>query len=212
MRGVIPDLESPLPLGTLMPGIYQADDFAQRFTSGLDVVLAPILSTLDNLSAYFDPRTAPPDFLQYVSGWVGIYLQESWSIERRRDVVRGAVGIHRWRGTAGGIRDTVATVLDVPVEVLENGGAAWSQRPGADLPGRPEPELVVRVDLPDISDLELRRLDALVNLVKPAHMPHRIVVGGVDSGHPALAGGEADPARDGPQHPGGQADPGAGVE
>lgn len=212
MRGLIPDLESPQPLGAMVPGIYQADDFAQRFLSGLDGVLAPILSTLDNLSAYFDPRTAPEDFLQYVSEWVGIYLQESWSIERRRDVVRRAVDIHRRRGTPGGIRDTVAMVLDVPVEVLENGGATWSQRPGADLPGRPQPELVVRVDLAEISDLELRRLDALVNLVKPAHMPHRIVVGRVEVGHSAQASGYAEPAGGGLQRPGDQADPGAGEE
>jgi phage tail-like protein len=207
VRGTIPDLESPQPLGAMVPGIYQADSFAQRFTSGLDAVLAPVLCTLDNLSAYFDPRTAPEDFLQYLSGWVGIHLQESWSIDRRRDVVRRAVEIHRWRGTAGGIRDTVAMVLDVPVEVIENGGATWSQRPGGELPGRPEPELVIRVDLPEISDLERRRLDALVSLVKPAHMPHRIVVGRVSA-----AQVEAEPDRNGSQPPGGDPDPGSSVE
>ena len=181
MRGLIPDLDSPQPLGAMLPGIYQADDFAQRFTEGLDDVLAPILSTLDNLSAYFDPRTAPEDFLEYLATWVGIYLQGSWSLERRREVVRGAVGIHRHRGTARGIRAAVATVLDAAVEVRESGAVAWSRRPGADLPGSPDPELVVRVDLPELSALEMRRLDELVSLVKPAHVPHRIEVGTVAS-------------------------------
>lgn len=179
MRGMIPDLESPQPLGAMLPGIYQADDFAQRFTSGLDSVLAPILSTLDNLPAYFDPRTAPEDFLAFLSEWVGIYVQDSWSLDRRRDVVRGAVEIHRWRATARGIRDTVALVLDAPAEVIESGGASWSQRPGSALPGDAAPQLVVRVDLPELSDLERRRLDALIGLVKPAHVPHRIELGSV---------------------------------
>jgi len=192
MRGLVPDLESPQPLGAMLPGIYQADDFAQRFTSGLDAVLAPILSTLDNLPAYFDPRTAPEDFVEFLATWVGIYLQESWSLDRRKEVVRGAVQIHRGRATKGGIRDTVAMVLDAPVEVIESGGAVWSQRPGADLPGSAQLELVVRVDLPEISDLEMRRLDDLVKLVKPAHVPHRIELGRVRGSEPAPV--EAGPA------------------
>lgn len=192
MRGLIPGLESPQPLGAMLPGIYQGDDFAQRFTAGLDDVLAPILSTLDNLAAYFDPRTAPEDFLEFMSTWVGIYLQESWSLDRRRDVVQAAVGIHRGRATAGGIRETVAMVLDAPVEVIDSGGTAWSQRPGGQLPGSAELELVIRVDLPELSDLEMRRLDSLVALVKPAHVPHRIELGRVRDSSPAAPEGPAD--------------------
>lgn len=188
MRGLIPDLESPLPLGAMLPGVYQADDFAQRFTAGLDDVLAPILSTLDNLAAYVDPRTAPADFLEYLATWVGIYLQESWSLDRRRDVVRAAVGIHRRRATARGIREAVSLVLDAPVEVVESGAAAWSQRPGGPLPGSAAPELVVRVGLPELSALEMRRLDALVALVKPAHVPHRIELGSVPVSSPSQTG------------------------
>lgn len=193
MRGLIPDLESPQPLGSMLPGLYQGDDFAQRFTSGLDTGLAPILSTLDNLPAYFDPRTAPEDFLSFLSEWVGIYLQESWSLDRRREVVRGAVDIHRWRATARGIRDTVTLVLDAPVEVIDSGGAVWSQRPGAELPGRAEPEMVIRIDLPELSELEMRRLDALIGLVKPAHVPHRVELGTVHADAAATIEGP-DPA------------------
>lgn len=179
MRGHIPGLETPHRLGAMLPGVYQGDDFAQRFTSGLDEVLAPVQCTLDNIDAYFDPRTAPEDFLEFLSWWVGITLEQSWSVQRRRQVLLRAVEIHRRRATAGGVRDAVALVLDAPVEVEENGSAAWSQRPGSDLPGRPEPELVVRIDLPELTPLEMRRVQALVARVKPAHMPHRIELGRV---------------------------------
>ena len=199
MRGHVPGLDTPMPLGSMLPGIYQGDDFAQRFTSGLDAVLAPVLCTLDNLAAYFDPRTAPADYLEFIAGWVGIQLEQSWSVQRRREVLLQAVEIHRWRATARGIRDAVGLVLDAPVEVEENGAAQWSQIPGSELPGRPEPELVVRIDLPELSALEMRRVDALVARVKPAHVPHRVELGRVrrddpsvtpDAGSPGPAGGE----------------------
>lgn len=191
MRGHIPGLETPHPLGAMLPGVYQGDDFAQRFTSGLDEVLAPVQCTLDNLAAYFDPRTAPEDFLAFLSWWVAIYMEQSWSVPRRRQVLLRAVEIHRRRATAGGVRDAVALVLDAPVEVQENGAAAWSQRPGSDLPGRPEPELVVRIDLPELSPLEMRRVQALVARVKPAHVPHRIELGPVGPPGSTAASDEA---------------------
>jgi phage tail-like protein len=189
VRGLVEELETPQPLGAMLPGVYQADDFAQRFTSGLDEVLAPVLSTLDNLAAYFDPRTAPGDFLEFLASWVGIYLQPSWTEQRRRQVILGAVDIHRRRATVGGIRDAVSLILDARVEIVESGASAWSQAPGAELPGRARPELVIRVDVPEISDLEMRRLDGLIALVKPAHVPHRIELGRV----PASGGTESEP-------------------
>ncbi len=182
MRGLIPGLPTPYPLGQMLPAIYHGDDFAQRFTAGLDEELAPVLATLANLSAYFDPRTAPEDFLEYLAEWLGIRLEPSWSMQRRRQVLLRAVDIHMFRGTATGIREAVSLVLDAPVEVIENGAATWSQAPGSDLPGTVEPDLVVRIDVGELSDLERRRIEALVASVKPAHVPHRIELGPVRSG------------------------------
>lgn len=174
MRGNIAGLRSPHGMGAMLPGVYQTDDLAQRFTGGLDEVIAPVLSTLDNLVAYFDPRTAPEDFLEYLSGWVGIEFEESWSRTRRRDVLLQAVALHRRRGTAAGIRDAVSLVTRAPVEVVENGAAAWSQTPVSDIPGEPRASLLVRIHVDGMSDLDRRRVDALVSAVKPAHVPHRI--------------------------------------
>lgn len=180
MRGYVEGLESPHPIGAMLPGIYQGDDFAQRFTAGLDDVIAPILCTLDNLAAYFDPSTAPDDFVEFLSLWVGIEFEASWSMSRRREVIAHAVDLHRRRGTVRGIREAVALVTNAAVEVGENGGSRWSRAPGADLPGEPTPHLVVRIAAQSLSDLEMRRVDALVAAVKPAHVPHTIELGPVE--------------------------------
>src|SRR5918997_2793201 len=110
MRGLIADMDSPHPIGMRLPGLYVDDDFTQRFVSAFDQALAPIFATLDCLPAYLDPRLAPEDFLDWLAGWVGLPLDESWTLERRRELVSRAVELHRWRGTRRGIAEHVALV------------------------------------------------------------------------------------------------------
>ena len=207
MRGTVDELISPHPLGAMLPGVYQGDDFAQRFTAGLDDVIAPVLSTLDNLAAYFDPATAPDDFLDFLSRWVGIDFEASWSMSRRRQVIAHAVDLHRRRGTSRGIREAVALVTDAAVEVVENGGSSWSQAPGSRLPGDPTPHLVVRIDADELSDLDRRRIDALVGAVKPAFVPHEIELGPIETSDDPGQGGPDDLQTRGRSSPAGGADP-----
>ena len=69
MRGAVPGLPTPHPIGLALPALYLDDGFTQRFTAGLDEVLAPVLLTLDCLDAYLDLELAPPDFLDWLAGY-----------------------------------------------------------------------------------------------------------------------------------------------
>ena len=176
MRGSIPGLTSPHPLGPRLPAVYQEDQFAQALLDGLDEVLAPIISTLDNLEAYLDPSLAPDDFLGWLGNWVGIAIDESWDMERRREVVARAVEMYQLRGTAAGLGQQVEIHTGGTVEIVENGGTAWSIDPGGELPGSPKPLVVVRVHVDDPKALDPLRIDALVAAAKPAHVEHRIEI------------------------------------
>lgn len=101
-RGAVPGLPSPHPIGEWLPALYAEDDFAQRFTAGLDTVLAPVFATLDNLPAYFQPRLAPADFLGWLASWVAVEADPAWPEEVRRSVVERAVELHRWRAPGAG--------------------------------------------------------------------------------------------------------------
>ena len=61
---------------------------------------------------------------------------------------------------------------------IESGGAAHSVRARQPLPGTDRPELLVRLRVPNSAEFDVRRLDALVEMVKPAHVPHRVEVTG----------------------------------
>jgi len=174
MRGLVDGLRSPHPLGVALPAIYIEDDFTQRMLDGLDQVLAPIFSTLDNFEAYLDPWTTPGDFLLWLAGWVGIVIDEKWDDARRREVVARAVDLYRMRGTAVGLAGQVEIQTGGAVEIIENGATGWSVDAGGELPGSRDPLVVVRVTIPDPKSVDAVRLDALVAAAKPAHVLHRI--------------------------------------
>jgi phage tail-like protein len=176
MRGLIPGLASPYPVGDSLPGLYRDDLFTQRLCAALDEVLAPIVTTLDCLPSYFDPATSPDDMLGWLSGWLGIVLDSHQSAERQREFVRTGVELLRWRGTARGVRAAVDALFDGPIEVTESGGSTFSTAAGTALPGSDDPELVVRLGVLEPDAFDVRRLEALVSLVKPAHIPHRVEV------------------------------------
>lgn len=176
MRGAIPGLATPHPLGLAMPGIYHDDDFCQRFLAGLDEVLAPVFCTLDNLHAYFDPRVAPDDFVAWLATWVGIILDENWGIERQRSLIAQAAELYRWRGTKRGLASHVAVYTGVEPEIVDSGGCAWSPVPGGEPPGTWPPRITVRVRVPDPTAGDERRIEAIVAAAKPAHVAHEIEV------------------------------------
>lgn len=176
MRGLIEDLASPVPVVEQLPGLLQEDAFTQRFANGFDAVMAPILLTLDNLEAYFDPATAPPDFVGWLAEWVGVALDENWPPERQRALVAGAVDLFNWRGTVGGLSAHVALYAGSEPEIEDSGGSTWSETPNSPLPGEDQPRLVVRVRDAASHSLDLKRLDRIVSVSKPAHIPHRVEV------------------------------------
>ncbi|GAB3467782.1 phage tail protein [Actinophytocola sediminis] len=166
MRGALPELPSRYPLGAMLPAMYAADDFALRFTTGLDAVLSALLSTMDNLPAYLDPGLAPADFLDWLASWVSAELDPAWPLSLRRAVVRRAVALHRLRGTALGLVARVELSLGVAAEVVDGGGARWSATPDTALPATPADRVVVRVRGP----VDRERVEAVVASVCPVHI------------------------------------------
>lgn len=182
---MVEDLRSRTPLLAQLPAVYQEEEFVHRFVAAFDDALAPVLLTLDTLQDYIDPRLCPPDFLAWVAEWLGIAVDEAWPVDQRREIVMGAAVMHRRRGTLPGVADAVRLSLglgaatsadDDVVQVSDTGGTTWSAAPGSPMPGTALAELTVRVTVPDPDVLDRRRLDRVVAAVKPAHVPHTVVV------------------------------------
>ncbi|MGH9023264.1 MAG: phage tail protein [Acidimicrobiia bacterium] len=174
MRSGVEGLVSPRPLGRELPGLYQDDELAQRLTGALDEVLAPVFWALESFDAYLDPELAPPDFLDWLAGWVGIALDENWPLERQRELVGRAGRLYSRRGTVRAVIELVELYVGVAPEVIESGGVTWSVEPGSELPGEPVSRLLVR--LPSGTDVDVRRLESLLADARPAHVPFQLEV------------------------------------
>lgn len=174
-RAAIPGLPTPHPIGEQLPALYADDALAQRFTAGLDTVLAPVFATLDNLPAYFDPRLAPADFVDWLATWVGVEPGRMPE-ELRRTLVARAVELHRWRGTRRGLAERLRLCLGVRAEIVDGGGVTWSTTPGAELPPEPSGELLVRVRPAEGRPVDEREVLDLVTASCPVHLSCRVEI------------------------------------
>ncbi|MFH9354880.1 phage tail protein I [Kitasatospora sp. NPDC017646] len=175
-RGAVPGLPSPHPIGELLPALFADDDLAQRFTAGLDTVLAPVFATLDNLPAYFRPRLAPVDFLDWLASWLAVDVDPAWPEEVRRAVVGRAVELHRWRGTRRGLAERLRLVLGAGVEITDGGGVSWTTAPGgAPLPA-PGGEVLIRVWPLHGAGLDEDQVLAVVRAGCPVHLTCRVEI------------------------------------
>jgi len=175
-RAAVSGLPSRHPIGEQLPALYADDDFAQRFTAGLDTVLAPVFATLDNLPAYLDPRVTPADFLAWLASWVGAADDPQWPVELRREAVVRAVELHRWRGTRRGLVEALRLALGVHAEVVNDGGSWWSNTAGTDLPPQPPAENLVRVWPDRAAEVDVSRVREIVRAMCPVHTVCRVEV------------------------------------
>lgn len=165
MRGLVPGLPSPHPLGPNLPAVYQEDTFALAVLDALDEVLAPVLSTLDNLAAHVDPGTCPDDWVDWLGTWTGVQPLPL-PLPQRRVRLAGAAQEQAESGTLPGLRAALARALGVDVEVTDSGGTDWSPVPGGALPGTSPAVVTVRVPTGTRTDLVQGVARALV----PAHV------------------------------------------
>ncbi len=174
MRGTTTGVAVRRRIGDGLPAMFLDDDFVQRLCDGLDEVLAPIPSALDNFSAVLDPSLAAPDFLEWLGGWVGVEIDHTWPIERRRMMVARAADVFSRRGTRSGMEDLIELFTGVRPEIIEGGATSASQTPLGTLPGDAGAPLVVRLAMPQPAPAVLSRLHRLVTANKPAHLSHRV--------------------------------------
>ncbi len=166
-------LVSPHPILNTLPGLYQDDDFLQRFLAAIDEIMAPVFTVLDGgFEAHLDPELTPADFLPWLGSWLGIVFEESWPEERRRQLLARAADLYRWRGTVRGLAESIELFTDEVPEILESGGVTFSLTPGGAIPGVPQGQILIRLQTNDPAIID--RVDRMVTITKPAHLHHQV--------------------------------------
>jgi phage tail-like protein len=110
-----------------MPSIYHETDFAMRFVGALEGVLDPIVAVLDTLPEHFSPDYASRPMIDMLAAWLGVQNDEELGLEARRETVRMAATLGRWRGTVRGLELALRlTFPGIPMRVDDDGGVRWS--------------------------------------------------------------------------------------
>lgn len=158
-----------------LPAIYKESDFGMRFVGALEEVLDPVVALLDALPAHFTPDLAPRDVLELLTAWLGIDVDESYSGEERRELVRRAGDLSRRRGTPDGLRLSLQLAFPgVPLRVEDKGGIRVSTELGGLEPSGP-PSFVVYCDEP-LPPEKQAAVARMIERVKPVGVSFRLRV------------------------------------
>ena len=102
-----------------LPALYQRDELMGRFLMLFEGFWKPIQRQIEHLPLYFDPKMTPPDLLPWLASWLGLVLEDHWSEEQRRRLIRSAVSLYRKRGTRQGLQEYLE-IFGEKVQIIEH--------------------------------------------------------------------------------------------
>jgi phage tail-like protein len=144
-----------------------------------------VAASIDDGWRFYDPRAAPPEFVDWLAQWTGFALDPDWPDARRRALLRRAVDLYRLRGTRRGLALFI-TLLTGYEPAITDGAAllrgmrVGSARIGVDaavLPAiAPACSFVVAMPVARgaLTAELVDRLHRIIQLEKPAHAHYHL--------------------------------------
>ena len=174
-----------------LPAIYRRSDAVGRnlvrdvcflFEHMFDSIEANLVDG----SRFYDPHVAPPEFLDWLSGWTAFTLDLDWPEAQKRALVKRAVDLYRIRGTKRGLILFLKLFTGYEPEITENSwpfkgfrlegeGAEHGARVGVDSVILPPVELahcfVVKMPIKfdAVTPEMVIRIHQIIQLERPAH-------------------------------------------
>ena len=165
-----------------LPAIYSESDFMGRFLMIFEDVLGPVEEMLENLAYYFSPGLAAEELLPWLASWLDLLLDETWPLERRRDLIKGAVELYRWRGTKKGLRDYLRTYTGVEPLITEGFGSLTlgehSRLGWNSILGDRDSQFTfaVTLEVDDPTSFNLSQIRSIVEAEKPAYCSYTLEI------------------------------------
>ena len=111
-----------------LPPLYGYEEFMLSYENVIPMedylliyedTMRSLESTINNMALYFDPLLTPEPLLHWLAFWMDLVLDSSWPIERRRELVKSAAELYRWRGTRRGLTEYLRIYTDSIPEISE---------------------------------------------------------------------------------------------
>jgi phage tail-like protein len=120
----------------------------------------PLEQRQDQVAMYYDPRTCPAEFLSWLASWLQLSIDRHWPEPRRRRLLREAMDLYRWRGTAYGLARMIEVCTGIVPTITEN-------------PARPH-TFHIKVGLPPDGEIRRDFVEYLIVTHKPAHVGYTL--------------------------------------
>jgi phage tail-like protein len=146
-------------------------DFLGRFLLIAENLLASVEQTIDCIHAYFDPRLAPAEMLDWLGSWVALRLDETWPVAAQRELIAMATTLYRWRGTARGMRAHLRLLTGYEPTLVEN----FDGLPD-DARGQSRANWLTVIAFSDSPDISERAVRQVIEFQKPAHVAYTLFV------------------------------------
>ena len=109
-----------------LPAVFQQDaesrSFMERFLSIFQASFDDFDRRIDQFRMLFDPMSVPEEFLPYLSGWLALTVDPTWTVAQRRAMLKKALADDLRRGTPAGLAQAIEDYAgpDVQATILEN--------------------------------------------------------------------------------------------
>jgi phage tail-like protein len=160
-----------------LPAIYSEDDFSGRFLRIFEEIIKPVQSMINDIYFYFDLNTTPESFLPWLASWLGLVLDERWTDDQRRQLIKSAVELYRWSGTIHGLSEYLRIYTGVEPKITEFGTDQGMRLGGASKLGAQTQIggqgnifcFTVELNLSDKQELDTDIIKSIIEIQKPAH-------------------------------------------
>ncbi len=144
-----------------LPPIYAEDGFLGRYLLLFEDLLGPIQQIIAHFDLFLNPSTTPETFIPWLNDWMGHLVDEHWTAETQRELLRQASWLHQARGTRAGLTRYLEIATGATVEIEENVDGPHTFR------------VALRTGGPEI---DRRIVERIIELNRPAHTSFRLEI------------------------------------
>ena len=198
-------LTGPRPsLTALLPALFSRRDpqaeppganFLERFLTLFEGQFTRVEEAYESVSRLLNPRSADPEWIAFTAAWLDLWLDPSWPLERRRQLVIEGAALQAGRGTPRAMIRWLEIYTGAPVAITEGfrmrppapitlgGRGALGIAPlggeSAGLTDRFAHRFTVSVTLPAASDRPSAKAAVrnIIEAMKPAHTAYVLASG-----------------------------------